>query len=377
MDLIPVETTDAGQGEGGRAVLELSDQAMKLAEIQTVPVVRGRAGAEIRLVGKLEPDETRVRDISAWVPGRIERLYVNFTGVRVKKGDPLIELYSPDLITAQEELLQAVRTSKAVSESGLEGVRTSADAMVEAARQKLRLLGLSARQVEQVQKRGKVQTRVVIPAPVDGVVIHKAGLEGMYVETGTHIYAIADLTHLWAKLDAYESDLPWIRLGQEVLFDTEAFPGRTFRGEVAFIDPVLDRRTRTAKVRLEVRNTEGLLKPEMFVRAVVHATLEEREEPRLLIPASAPLITGRRAVVYVQVPDAEVPTFEGREVVLGPRAGNAYVVESGLREGERVVVKGAFKIDSAMQIQAKPSMMLPEGGAPPTGHEGHSMEGQR
>jgi Cu(I)/Ag(I) efflux system membrane fusion protein len=170
-------------------------------------VVRGTAGAEIRLVGKLEPDETRVRDISAWVPGRIERLYVNFTGVRVKKGDPLIELYSPELISAQEELLQAVRTAKAVSESSLAGVRASAERMVEATRQKLQLLGLSARQVERIEKRGTVQTRVVIPAPLDGVVTHKAGMEGMYVETGTHIYAIADLSHLWAKLDAYESDL--------------------------------------------------------------------------------------------------------------------------------------------------------------------------
>jgi Cu(I)/Ag(I) efflux system membrane fusion protein len=232
------------------------------------------------------------------------------------------------------------------------------------------------------------------------------------------IYTIADLSRVWVLLDAYESDLAWIRYGQEVEFTTEAHPGDTFRGRVTFIDPMLDAATRTVKVRVNVDNAGLRLKPEMFVRGVVHAegaadgrvmdpemsgkwicpmhpevvengpgkcrecgmdlvsaeslgyASVEGAEPALLVPASAVLVTGRRAVVYVRVPGADRPTFEGREVVLGPRAGDDYIVESGLREGDRVVTNGAFKIDSALQIQARPSMMSPSGGMAPTGHAG-------
>jgi Cu(I)/Ag(I) efflux system membrane fusion protein len=227
----------------------------------------------------------------------------------------------------------------------------------------------------------------------------------MYVNEGTRIYTIADLSKLWVKLDAYESDLSWIRYGQDVEFSTVAYPGEVFKGKVSFRDPVLNARTRTVKVRVNVDNPDGKLKPEMFVRAVLRARVAqggavmdpdlagkwicpmhpsvvetqpgdcnicqmdlvtteslytaagESSEPPLVIPATAPLITGKRAVVYVQVPGAEKPTFEGREVVLGPRAGNYYLVKEGLDEGEIVVTKGNFKIDSALQIQAKPSMM--------------------
>ncbi|MBD3334393.1 MAG: DUF3347 domain-containing protein, partial [Candidatus Eisenbacteria bacterium] len=233
------------------------------------------------------------------------------------------------------------------------------------------------------------------------------------------IYTIADLDHVWARLDAYESDLEWIRYGQEVAFTTAAYPGETFTGQVVFIDPILNEKTRTAKVRVNVPNPEGRLKPEMFVRAKVHVKLGqegpimpvdlagrwispmhpeivkdepgtcdicgmdlvpaeelglvhaagEEPQPPLMIPASAPLITGERAVVYVAAPGKD-GVFEGREVLLGHRAGEFYAVKDGLREGEEVVVEGNFKIDSAIQIQAKPSMMNPEGGAAPSHRHG-------
>jgi Cu(I)/Ag(I) efflux system membrane fusion protein len=168
-------------------------------------------------------------------------------------------------------------------------------------------------------------------------------------------------------LDAYESDLGWIQEGQTVIFEVEAFPGQSFEGTVAFVDPIVDPRTRTVKVRLDVPNPNHQLKPDMFVRASLYA--ETTGDAPLTIPASAPLRTGKRAVVYVRVPETDRPTFEGREVVLGLRAGDHYVVESGLAEGELVVVQGNFKIDSEMQIQAKPSMMSPYGGAPVPGHQ--------
>jgi Cu(I)/Ag(I) efflux system membrane fusion protein len=245
-----------------------------------------------------------------------------------------------------------------------------------------------------------------------GTVIARNGQEGMYVETGTPIYTIADLSRMWVLLDAYESDLPWLKYGERVTFTTEAFPGETFEGRIAFIDPFVDPRTRTVNVRVNVENPDGKLKADMFVRATAHPKVAQggrvmdpalagkwispmhpeivkdgpgtcdvcgmalvpaeelgyvsveadAEAQPLVIPASAALVTGKRAVVYVEVPDTERPTYEGREVVLGPRAGDHYIVRAGVEEGDRVVTAGNFKIDSALQIQAKPSMMTPDGG---------------
>ena len=415
MDLIPVETDDSDDGD--EVTLTMSESAMKLAEIQTTPVVRGAARREVRFVGKVEYDETRVKSIAAWVSGRLDRLYVDYTGISISKGDHLVWMYSPELVSAQEELLQALRAEKKLQGSDVRLLRETAAGTVEAARDKLRLLGLTGAQIEELETRGTVEDHVTIYAPSDGVVISKLANEGAYVETGRTIYEIVDLSRVWVKLDAYESDLAWLRYGQAVRFTTTAYPGKTFEGQISFIDPILDGRSRTVKVRVNVDNSSGLLKPGLFVRASVDAELtadglvttadlrgkwiapmhpeivkngpgscdicgmklvraeslgyepypEDGELP-LLIPASAPLITGRRAVVYVRDPDSERPRFSGREVVLGPRATDHYIVESGLVEGEMVVVNGAFKIDSAMQIQAKPSMMSPEGGVPAPTH---------
>ena len=357
------------------ARLRLSEAAIALAEIRTTRVEPRPTTVEVRLSGRLAVDERRMRDISAYVPGRLERLYVDFTGVEVRSGQPLLQIYSPELVSAQEELLQSLRASEATRESSLESLRRSTEELLEAAREKLRLLGLSAQQIRRIEETRKTQTRVTIHSPLTGIVMHKSGVEGMYVQTGTHIYSVADLSQLWAQLDAYESDLPWLEVGQDVTFTTQAVPGTEFQGRVAFIDPVLDPTTRTVGIRVDVPNPEGHLKPGLYVRATLESGIRDGTPP-LAIPATAPLITGRRAVVYVREPDAETPTFEGREIVLGPRAGDWYVVASGLQEGEMVVSQGAFKIDSALQIQAKPSMMQPEGlGDRPTPRSAPSRPG--
>lgn len=409
----------AGHGAAGlgpRAV-RLTPAAERLAAIQTRPVERKLVGAEIRMVGKVDYDETNLAYITAYVPGRLDRLFVDFTGAPVRKGDHLVSLYSPELLAAQEELIQALRTAKSLEKSNVTVLRERVQTTVETSREKLRLWGLTPEQIAGIEAGGKPLEHLTIYSPMSGIVIHKNAQEGMYVQTGSRIYTIADLSHLWVQLDAYESDLNWLRYAQDVELEVEAFPGETFEGRVSFIDPVLDPTTRTVKVRVNVENRDGRLKPEMFVRAVVRPVLtadgkvtsanlagkwispmhpevirsrpgvcpicgnplvsaeslgyadkgSRTEEPPLVIPASAPLITGKRAVVYVKVPD-ESGVYEGREVTLGPRTGGYYVVEGGLHEGELVVVNGNFKIDSALQIQAKPSMMNPEGGGPAPGH---------
>ncbi len=405
MDLIPVHEDEGDEPLGPREI-KLSPTAQKLAGVMTVPAERKPVTTEVRLVGKVEYDETKLAYITAWVPGRLDRLYVDYTGVPVNKGDHLVYLYSPELLAAQEELIQSLITVENLQANGGSMIRERAVATIDASREKLRLWGLTAGQIKNIAKSGKPEDHLTIYAPVSGIVVQKHALEGQYVQTGSRIYTIADLAQVWVKLDAYESHLPWIHYGQEVAFETEAYPGEVFKGRIAFIDPVLDPKTRTVKVRVNVPNPDGRLKPEMFVRAVVSSraaaegkiidpeladkyvcpmhpevvkegagicdicemdlmsakalgyvsAAASKVETPVVIPATAPLITGKRAVVYVAVSGRE-GVFEGREVVLGPRAGDQYIVRDGLEEGEQVVMQGAFKIDSAIQIQAKPSMM--------------------
>ncbi|MHC4467330.1 MAG: efflux RND transporter periplasmic adaptor subunit [Planctomycetota bacterium] len=399
MDLVPVggdSISDTGERQ-----ISFSEEALKLMDLQTETIERKFVEAEIRMVGKVDYDETRWKHITAWVPGRIDRLYVDFTGTEVIEGDHMVYLYSPDMISAQAELLQELKAARNMGEIDSELIKRSTQATLEAAREKLRLLGLSSNQIEAIESSGEPTDHITINAPIGGIIIEKHATEGMYVQTGSAIYTIADLSELWVKLDAYESDMIWIRYGQEVEFTTEAYPGEVFKGKITFISPTLDPKTRTVKIRVNVPNPDGRLKPEMFVRAIVRSkvasgekVMEEdmagkwicpmhpsvvKEEPGecdicqmdlvttesrgyvkaeaakqapLVIKATAPLITGKRAVVYVQVPNVEKPTFEGREVVLGPKAGNYYLVKEGLAEGEVVVTNGNFKIDSALQIQA-------------------------
>ena len=404
IDLIPLEES----ADTDSRTLEVSENAMRLADIETARVERRDISRSIALVGKVSFDETRVKTITAWVSGRLDRLYVNYEGVPINKGEHLVDIYSPELLSAQQELLEARRAIDELSESESSFVYNSSLDTLKAVQEKLRRLGLTDEQVSDIETRGTASDHILINATIGGVVIRKFASEGEYVQTGRPLYQIADLSQVWVMLDAYESDLAWLRYGQEVEFSTQAYPGEVFHGKILFINWVVDPETRTVKVRVNVDNTDRRLKPGMFVRAEVRAQLgggglvlapelkgkwvspmhpeivkdgpgqcdvcgmdlvpaeklfdgaDGSTESPLVIPASSALMTGRRAVVYVRLPDREKPTFEGREVVLGPRAGDYYVVLEGLSEGELVVVRGNFKIDSALQILARPSMMNPQ-----------------
>jgi Cu(I)/Ag(I) efflux system membrane fusion protein len=406
MDLIPVQRDDTAETEYRQ--IALSPRARKLASIQVAPVERKFVGTEIRMVGKIDYDETQLSSITAWVPGRIDRMFVDYTGISVRKGEHMVEMYSPELVSTQQELIQTKKSAE----------QTLFKNNINSIRERLRLWGLTARQIQEIEDSEKVTERVTITAPMSGIVIQRDGLEGMYVNTGTRLYTIADLNRVWLILEAYETEIQWLRYGQDVSFTTQAYPGTEFSGKIAFIDPVLNEKSRTIKVRVNVKNDNSKLKPGMFVSARVNSRIaaggkvmdpdlsgkwispmhpeivkdgpgscdvcgmalvraeslgyisaaDLRKDASIVIPASAPLITGKRAVVYVQVQGKE-GVFEGREVTLGPRAGDYYIVEKGLKEGELVVTNGNFKIDSAIQIQAGPSMMNPQGGAVKTGHQ--------
>lgn len=413
MDLIPV--MERG-GAGMEMRLTLSESAKAMAQIETASVGRFFPSAETRLFGKLVYDETSVARISAYFPGRIDRLFVNYIGVSVQQGDHLAELYSPDLIASFEELRQAKKSFGQAGDSS-SFLRDTASQTLAASREKLRLFGLTQEQVAQVESGNYESDDLTIYAPIGGVVTHLAAREGDYLDTGDPIATVSNLSRLWLDLEAYESQLSMLRWGLPVTFTVEAHPGEMFEGRVSFIEPIVDERTRTAAVRVAVDNTDRRLKPGMFATAVVRAKIAAdgavisdelagkwvspmhptvvKDSPGtcdvcgmdlvsaeslgivgdssqavmpMVIPRTAVLFTGTRSVVYVQVPDQDEPTYEGRTIELGSRAGDYYTVRSGINEGDQVVVHGAFRIDSAMQILAKPSMMMPSGGASGSGH---------
>ncbi len=366
MDLIPVlkRSGQSGQDEGLREV-SLSSSAMALAQVELTKVENRVLDSDTRLMGKVEYDETRQAYLTAWTGGRLDKLYIDHTGEVVVKGQKMAEIYSPDLYAAQAELLEAMKASAKLKDAKQEYIRDAAARTEQAAREKLRLLGFGQGLASQVLSAGKPADHVVLTAPIGGVVIRKEVEQGAYVTTGARLFAIANLSHVWVVLRAYESDQPWIRMDADVRFEAEGIPGKTFTGKVVFIDPVMQDMNRTFRVRLDVANADGALKPGMLVHAVQQAGQGGRKS--LAVSASAVLLTGKRAVVYV-ADMAKPGTFEGREIVVGPKAGDWYAVARGLKEGESVVTRGAFAIDSSAQLQAKPSMMNPESGMPAPVH---------
>jgi Cu(I)/Ag(I) efflux system membrane fusion protein len=403
MELIEVSGGDPDAQ--GPPQLHLTPEAMKLAEIQVAPVEKKFVPAEIGLYGQIEYDPAHLSYVSAFMPGVINKVYVERIGVGVRWAQPLFDLYSAELYYTEQQFLEVAReiptflafqggTAHVARKAEVEARRPINDpnrkpsdetnegkAAMEAAQQKLgairhklAVLGISKTDIDGIMARGDATGIATVVAPRTGTIIEQKAFPGTYVNTGTPIFTIADSRYMWAWLDAYESDLPWLHPGQQVEFQTDAYPGEIFKGKVISIDPVFDPKTRTFKVGVICPDPKKTLRAQMVVRAVVHATItadgkvvNENTAPDrapLVIPASAPLITGKRAVVYVESVD-QPGTYEGREILLGPRAKDYYLVHAGLREGERVVVNGNFKIDSAIQILAKPSMMHPEGAVQP------------
>ena len=355
MDLVPAAESGADHNEPtGRVALSL--QATKLAQIQTTEVTRSEPRVEVRLLGRVDYDETRLRSVTSWTAGRIDRLRVRVTGTRIRQGQVIATLYSPEIYAAMRDLQVAKKQARKLS-SGLHNAPAFASATLDASKERLRLLGVPDDTIDTIENKSKAPTHVDIRSSSSGTVLKRLVEEGDYVSAGSALYHVADLSKVWVQIDAYESDLPHLRVGQEVVVDVTSFPGEPMLGKVAFIDPVIDPRLRTARVRVEVPNRDGRLRPGMFAEALIEVNADA-QHGQITIPASAALFTGRRSVVYVDAPGKPGQEFELREVRLGPRAGPVYPVLAGLSEGERVVSQGAFVLDADLQLSGGRSMMV-------------------
>ncbi len=361
MDLIPLDETIMGEESVSADEVMMTEAAMNLAKVQTMIVRKDYPVNEIYLLGKVKPDERNIAELTARFGGRIEKLYVSFTGQYVTEGEKLATVYSPVLVTAQRELLETLEYKQSNPE------------FYKAARNKLKFWDLTDKQINDIEQAGKAQYYFDVLSPIRGTVTMRHVAMGDYIEEGNALFQITDLSHLWVMFEAYESDLPWIKNGDKVRFSIRSIPEETFQGMVTFIDPTIDPKTRIARVRVELNNPGLQLKPEMFADGVL-LSQKAGNKKDLLIPKTAVLWTGKRAVVYVKQPGRDQPVFSYSEIVLGPEAGKFFVVKEGLKEGEEVVVNGVFKIDAAAQLAGKFSMMNPRNNDELLDHQHKGLE---
>ena len=356
MDLIPAEAET-----NGLAINEfkLTKDAMALANIRTTKVGLVASGDNVlKLSGKIKENEKAMETQASYFAGRIEKLFVNFEGEQVRSGQQLATIYSPELVSAQQELITAA------------SLKESQPDLYRAVRNKLKLWKLSEEQIQQIENSGQVRENFPVYANVSGTVTEIMVKAGDYVEEGSPLFKIANLNTVWAVFDAYENQVSLLKEVQKIDIVAKAYPDSKFDAKISFIDPVLNSATRTIEVRAVLQNSRGQLKPGMFVSGVIGLRSKMKNE-MLVIPESAVLWTGERSVVYIKT-DPENPTFTMREITLGDLINDGYVVLSGLEKGEEIVTNGTFTVDAAAQLKGKKSMMNEKAEQVMTGHESHN-----
>ena len=325
--------------------ISLSPEQRVTANVKTMRVALDTHTGELVTTGRVTFDERRLAQVTAYTAGRIERLFVNFTGDGVRRGQTIGTIYSPDLFATQQEYLLALQNRERMRRAGFAGARSASEDLVESTQRRLLLLGMTAGQIQQVERTGKPILATNIISPVSGVVTKKLAVEQQYVGQGQPILEVADLSRVWVEADVYEQQLPSVKVGDKVEITAAAVPGRTFNGSIAFIVPVLQGATRTARVRVDLPNPGLLLKPDMYVNARV---IGAPAPPHIMVPASAVVDRGQRQFVWVET---QPGTYEARSVTTGGRHGESIVIASGLSEGDTVVVEGAFLLDSEAQLR--------------------------
>jgi Cu(I)/Ag(I) efflux system membrane fusion protein len=403
MELVPAA---AGGGDSDSQSVQIDPAARRVANIRTAAVTSMPMARTIRTIGELSSDEGSVKTLSAYVDGRIERLYADYTGVVVEKGDHLALVYSPRLYSSQVELLLAKKAYENSQSATRRRVIQSNRDLYESSRERLIELGMTASQIDALEQSGKAKSRLHLSAPIHGTVIKKFATEGQYVKEGEAIYELADLSTIWLMLKLFPEDAAAIRYGQKVKAEVQSLPGQEFTGRVAFIDPNVDPSTRTVGVRVVISNEEGLLRIGDYAKATIEASLASHQggiydpelanqwiSPRhphiiesspgkcsicgidlvpasefgftskpgtdneaLVVPRDAVLMAGNRSVLYVET---EPGRFEIRRIVLGPSCGDQMVILEGVELGEQVATRGNFLIDSQMQLMGNPSLIDP------------------
>ncbi len=346
MDLVPVSTMTE---EVGIDEVQMTEAAIQLANIQTTLVSSGAMSGNLSIQGVIKANERSLASVTAHFDGRVETLYADYTGQFIRKGQKLATIYSPDLVTAQKELFEAVR------------FKDSNPEYYKSAMRKLKLWELTDAQIAYIMEKGEPQFYFDVFAPRSGTILHKHISEGGHVKDGMVMFDIADLTKVWVVFDLYERQLPQIAVGDKVKIKTAALTGETLEASIIFIEPTVNAMTRTAAARAELSNKGGRLKPEMFVQGTLISEPRGNSSKSLLIPKTSVLWTGKRAIVYVKQPGYSQPTFQFREIELGPESGGNYIVLSGLSEGDEIVSNGVFKVDASAQLLGKVSMMNPFG----------------
>ena len=352
MDLVPVYEEEGEEKEPASTIridpVTIQNMGVRLGRVKRKPLVK-----YIRTFGNITYDERRIYTVNTKFNGWIEKLYVNFVGETVKKGQPLFDIYSPELVTAQEEYLLALQQKKDLKDSSYDRIREGAQRLLNASYTRLRYWDLSDKQIKKIENAGNVQKTLTIYSPARGVVIKKNAFQGHYVKAGEHQYEIADLSNVWVDVDIYEYELPWIRNGMPAKMELSYIPGKIFKGKVLYVYPFLTAKTRTARLRLEFPNPDFQLKPNMYANVNLESAVAKDS---LVIPQEAVIDSGVRKVVFVALGKGK---FQPREVKIGVEGNdNEFQVLEGLKENEQIVISAQFMLDSESRLREAIQKML-------------------
>jgi len=358
MDLVPVYADEANSSEG---MITINPVVVQNMNVRTVPVQQKDLSATVNAVGRIEYDEQKLYNVNPKISGWVEQLFVDYTGKMVQRGQPLFSIYSPELVTTQQEYLLALKTQEKVGSSSFETIRDGGNSLLEATRKRLEYWDIPDATIKQLEKTGEVQKAVTLQAPATGVVLHKNAIEGEFIKAGTPAFKIADLSTVWVQTSVYDYEVPWIAEGQSAIMELSYQPGETYHGTVAYVYPNLDQKTRTVQVRIEFPNPLFKLKPGMFANVKIQT---EPLQNVTVVPNEAIIRTGERNLVFVAKGEGK---FEPREVVLGIEGGdrnNEIEIRSGVEPGEQVVTSAQFLFDSESRLQESIQKMLQQKDAP-------------
>jgi Cu(I)/Ag(I) efflux system membrane fusion protein/cobalt-zinc-cadmium efflux system membrane fusion protein len=362
MDLVPVYEEEGEEKEPASTIsidpTTMQSMGVRLGRVHRKPLIK-----YIRTLGNITYDETKIYTVNTKYNGWIEKLHINFVGDEVKKGQRLFDIYSPEVVTAQEEYLLAIEQYQSLSNTKYDRIRESAARLLKASRTRLRYWDLTDKQIDEIGKAGNIRKSITVYSPAAGVVIKKQAFEGHYVKAGEHQFEIADLSSIWVDVDVYEYELPWVRKGMQAEMELAYIPGKRFKGKVLFIYPFLEPKTRTAKLRLAFFNPAYELKPGMYANIYLKSVIAKKS---LVIPQEAVIDSGVRKIVFVAVGKGK---FQPREVNIGLEGNeNEFQVLEGLKAGEEIVLSAQFMLDSESRLREAIQKMLEVHKRAPGGH---------